>query len=75
MTRLPLRLILWATTAGLLVSCQGGNNLPALGDHTVTLWSGDTIAFVPGRPVAVEHAVPRKSTGSGYTRHFLTLYV
>ena len=51
MTRLPLRLGLWAAIAGLLASCQAGNDLPALGDHTVTLWSGDTLAFVPGRPV------------------------
>jgi len=56
-TRQPLRLGLgvhlglWAAIAGLLASCQAGNDLPALGDHTVTLWSGDTIAFVPGRPV------------------------
>ena len=55
MNRLPLRLglhlALWTAITGLLVSCQAGNDLPALGDHTVTLWSGDTLAFVPGRPV------------------------
>ena len=55
MTRLPLRLGLQlglcAAIGGLLASCQSGNDLPALGDHTVTLWSADTIAFVPDRPV------------------------
>lgn len=55
MTRLPLRLGLhfglWAAIAGLLASCQAGSDIPALGDHTVTLWSGDTLAFVPGRTV------------------------
>ena len=51
MTRQPLRLALWAAIAGLFASCQAGNDLPALGDHTVTLWSGDTLSFVPGRPV------------------------
>ena len=57
MTRLPfrlgigVRLSLLATVLCVLVSCQSRNNLPALGDHGVDLWSGDTIAFVPGRPV------------------------
>ena len=51
MTRQPLRLALWAAIAGLFASCQAGNDLPALGDHSVTLWSGDTLSFVPGRPV------------------------
>jgi hypothetical protein len=56
-TRLPfrlgigVRLSLLATVLCVLVSCQSRNNLPALGDHGVDLWSGDTIAFVPGRPV------------------------
>ena len=48
---LGLYLILWAAISALLVSCQTGNDLPALGDHTVVLWSADTMAFVPGRPM------------------------
>ena len=51
MTHQPLRLAFCAAIAGLFASCQAGNDLPALGDHTETLWSGDTLSFVPGRPV------------------------
>lgn len=46
-----VRLGLWAALVGALASCQSENNLPALGDHAVTLWASDTLAFVPGRPV------------------------
>ena len=36
-------------TALVLLSACGAPSFPALGDHTVVLWSGDTLDFVPGR--------------------------
>jgi len=47
----PASLLAAALTACTLIACQGPGTLPAAGDHAVTLWQQDTIAFVPGRPV------------------------